>query len=58
MEKLVEAHIIDFSGDLYGKEITLNFNRRMRDIKKFNGADALKEQLELDLKEIKDGKND
>ena len=54
----VEAHIIDFSGDLYGKEITLNFNRRMRDIKKFNSADALKEQLELDLKEIKDGKND
>ena len=57
-EKLIEAHIIDFSGDLYGKEITLSFNRRMRDVKKFSSVEALKEQLNNDLREIKDGKND
>ncbi len=47
--KLVEAHIIDFSGDLYGKEIKVSFTSFMRGIKKFNSESELTEQLKKDL---------
>ena len=51
--KLVEAHIISFNGDIYGSEITLEFLGFLRDIKKFNSQEELKKQLEKDLKKIK-----
>ncbi|MBQ9734765.1 MAG: riboflavin biosynthesis protein RibF [Clostridia bacterium] len=53
-DKVLEAHIVDFDGDLYGKEITLEFNRRIRDIKKFFDPDGLKKQLNEDLRLIKE----
>lgn len=52
-EKLLEAHVIDFNGQLYGKEITLSFDRYLRDIKKFGSQEELKKQLELDIAETK-----
>lgn len=58
MDKLVEAHIVDFSGDLYGKEVKLYFDSYMREIQKFSGAESLKRQLEKDLAQIKGIKND
>ncbi len=57
-EKLIEAHIIDFNGDLYGREITLYFDDILRDIKKFDSEEELKSQLEQDLKCAKEGKYD
>jgi riboflavin kinase/FMN adenylyltransferase len=48
-DKLVEAHILDFNGDLYEKSITLFFTSYLRDIKKFDDEKALKTQLEKDL---------
>ncbi len=56
--KLVEAHVVDFNGDLYGKEITLYFEEFMRDIIKFDNENQLKEQLEIDLKNAKENNND
>lgn len=44
----VEAHVIDFDGDLYGKEVTLSFIDRIRDEQKFDSLEALREQIELD----------
>lgn len=41
----VEAHIIGFQGDLYGTEATLSFADRIRDERKFDSLDALKEQI-------------
>ncbi len=58
LDKVMEAHLIDFDGDLYGKEITLEFIRRMRDIKKFSDADGLKRQLSEDLRMIKESDYD
>lgn len=55
---LIEAHVIGFEGDLYGKTVTLEFSKYMREIKKFNSAEQLKDQLQLDLKNIKEGKYD
>ncbi|MBQ7924446.1 MAG: riboflavin biosynthesis protein RibF [Clostridia bacterium] len=50
---LTETHFDGFAGDLYGKKIKLEFVRFMRDITKFDGAEALKTQLQKDLKEIR-----
>ncbi len=47
-EKLIEAHLLDFDKDLYGKEITLYFTDYMREIKKFSGKEQLIEQLRKD----------
>lgn len=57
-EKLVEAHLIDFGGDLYGKEITVQFTNKIRDIKKFRSERALKRELKKNTKDTKKGKYD
>ena len=45
----VEAHIIDFDKDLYGKSITLYFLKRLRDEKKFDTKEALAAQILQDI---------
>ena len=47
-EKTIEAHIIDFQGDLYGLELTLFFEAYLREEKRFTSLDALKNQLMID----------
>ena len=44
----VEPWILDFSGDLYGQEITLEFHRFLRPETRFDGLDALKAQINRD----------
>ena len=44
-----ETHIIGFSGDLYGKQITVTPRRFVRDEKKFSGIEELKRQIKSDL---------
>ncbi|WP_243545353.1 bifunctional riboflavin kinase/FAD synthetase [Pseudodesulfovibrio tunisiensis] len=44
----VEAHIIDFSGDIYGKDIRVHFVQRIRDERKFSGIDELKARIKVD----------
>ena len=48
-ERTIEAHIINFSKDLYGKDIELNVKNKIRDIKKFDNTEALKEQINADI---------
>ena len=45
----IEVHIIDFSEDLYGREMTVRFRHRLRDEMKFPDRDALAAQLVKDL---------
>ena len=45
---LLEAHLFDFSEDLYGQEIDVSFEEFIRDERKFDGLDALKAQIEAD----------
>nr|MDJ0752421.1 riboflavin kinase [Ardenticatenaceae bacterium] len=45
----VEPHLLDFDGDLYGQEITLEFIARIRPEKKFDGLDHLKAQISKDV---------
>lgn len=46
---LLEAHLIDFQGDLYGERAKLRFVTFLRSERKFDGIDALKAQLALDV---------
>jgi len=45
----VEAHLIGFSGELYEKEMELQFFHRIREEKQFAGIDALKTQILVDI---------
>jgi riboflavin kinase/FMN adenylyltransferase len=47
-KKTIEAHLIDFQGDLYGQELTVYFEAFLREEKKFASLDDLKNQLMLD----------
>ncbi len=49
----VEAHLLDFDRDLYGQEMTLEFVARLRDERKFQGVDALLEQIHADIEETR-----
>lgn len=44
----IEAHILNFSGNLYGRLLTTELLSRLRDEQKFPNLDALKAQLEID----------
>ena len=48
-----ETYIDGFSGDLYGKELTVRFDFRIRGVMKFSSAEELKKQLEKDLEKIR-----
>lgn len=48
-ELAVEAHLLDFSGDLYGSRIKLQFLRRLRDERKFPDVEALRSQIAQDV---------
>jgi riboflavin kinase / FMN adenylyltransferase len=47
-EKRVEVHLLDFSGDLYDREITVEVRAWLRAERRFAGARELVEQLEMD----------
>jgi len=44
----IEVHILNFNEDIYNQAITVSFLRKIRDQRKFNGIDELKEQLQKD----------
>ncbi len=50
---LVEAFLLDFDGDLYGQEIELLFERRLRDELAFRGAADLVRQMEADVAQVR-----
>lgn len=58
----VECHILDFSGDMYGREVKIEFLDKIRDEHKFPTIEALKEQIAKDKESayilIKDVEND
>jgi riboflavin kinase/FMN adenylyltransferase len=48
-QRTVEVHIIGFTGDLYGKEIELNFLQFLRHEMKFSSLDELRTQIQKDI---------
>ncbi|MBX7157853.1 MAG: bifunctional riboflavin kinase/FAD synthetase [Verrucomicrobiae bacterium] len=49
----VEAHLLNFTGDLYGKDIEIFLLKKIRDEKKFSGVEDLKQQIKKDIEQIK-----
>ncbi len=47
-EPLLEVHVFDFSGDLYGRAIEVEFVAKLRDELKFDSLDALTVQMQID----------
>ena len=45
---LLEVHLLDFDGDLYGREMEVEFIERIRDELKFGSLDALKAEMQRD----------
>jgi riboflavin kinase/FMN adenylyltransferase len=48
-ERTIEAYLLDYSGDLYGHELTVDFIAKLRDEKKFDTEDELKAQVAADI---------
>ncbi|HBY98401.1 MAG: bifunctional riboflavin kinase/FAD synthetase [Ardenticatenaceae bacterium] len=53
-KRLVEAHLLDWEGDLYGRELTVHFLHRLRPELKFNGIAALVAQIEADVAQARE----
>ncbi|SNR39974.1 MULTISPECIES: bifunctional riboflavin kinase/FAD synthetase [Hymenobacter] len=53
LAQTVEAHLLDFDGDLYDQLLTVQFVARLRDEQKFEGLDALKAQLFQDAEDAR-----
>ncbi|MDD6498440.1 MAG: riboflavin kinase [Solobacterium sp.] len=50
----VETWILDFSGDLYGKKIKVDLYYFIRETRKFNGLEEVKNQLDIDAKKARE----
>jgi riboflavin kinase/FMN adenylyltransferase len=50
----VEAHLLDFSGELYGGELEIVFAEKLRDEQKFPSVDELKAQIARDIERAKE----
>jgi riboflavin kinase / FMN adenylyltransferase len=48
--RTIETFLLDYTGDLYGHELSVDFVARIRDEKKFDSADELKKQLAEDVR--------
>jgi len=48
--RTVESYLLEYSGDLYGRELSVDFVARLRDEKKFKDAAELKKQVAEDVK--------
>ena len=47
-ERLLEVHLLGFDGDLYGRELAVELVDRIRDVRRFESVDALREQIARD----------
>lgn len=51
---LLETHLLDYSGDLYGRRVEVEFHARLRDERRFDGTAELKAQIEMDIQAARD----
>jgi riboflavin kinase/FMN adenylyltransferase len=51
-ERMVETHLLNYQGNLYGKEIRVEFVQKLRDEQRFPSSEELKAQIEKDVREV------
>ena len=49
----VEAHLLDFEGDLYGQELEVSFGEKLREERKFGSLAELREQIARDVQDAR-----
>jgi len=52
-KKTVETHLLDYEGNLYGKELQVKFIRKLREEKRFARAKELSAQIKKDIEKVK-----
>ena len=52
--KEIETYILDFDEDLYGKTIEVIFRQKLREELKFDGLEALKKQMSVDVQQVRE----
>ena len=55
---LVEAYLLDFEGDLYGRRLTVSFAERLRGEERFDSAEALIVQMGRDVEHVRESLHD
>ncbi|OHC61517.1 MAG: riboflavin biosynthesis protein RibF [Rhodocyclales bacterium GWA2_65_19] len=53
MKPVLEVHILDFDGDIYGTHVDVNFLHKLRNEAKFDSLDALKAQIGRDVADVR-----
>jgi riboflavin kinase/FMN adenylyltransferase len=53
-KRLLEAHLFDFSGDLYGENLEVSFEKHLRPEMKFSSLEALRQQISEDVAAVRD----
>jgi riboflavin kinase/FMN adenylyltransferase len=53
-ERRVEAFVLDFSGDLYGERVALDFVAHLREQRSYDGVEPLVEQIRLDVEQTRE----
>jgi len=51
---ILEVHLLDFDGDLYGRHVQVEFCSKLRDEKRYDSLDLLKEQIAIDVQQARD----
>jgi riboflavin kinase / FMN adenylyltransferase len=53
-ERILEIHLFDFAGNIYGKDLEVGFVRYLRAEKKFESVEALARQIDRDVKQARE----
>jgi riboflavin kinase/FMN adenylyltransferase len=52
-ERTLEIHLLDFTGDIYGKDLEVRFDRFLRPEMKFENVNALRDQIRQDVEKAR-----
>ncbi len=53
MKPILEVHLLDFSGDLYGQDVQIEIMRFIRDTRDFQDPELLKKQIAKDVEQVR-----
>ena len=53
LRTLLEVHLFDFEGDIYGAHVHVEFLHKLRDERRFDSLDALKQQIQCDAEQAR-----
>jgi riboflavin kinase/FMN adenylyltransferase len=51
-EEMVETHLLNYKGNLYGKDMRVEFVEKLRNEERFRSSEELKAQIEKDIREV------